>query len=318
MLSRVAERLYWMARYLERTECSARVCNAYSHLVLDLPKGEELGWQVLVNVIDGGNSFSQRYQRVDERNVMKFIILDKDNFGSIASSVTSARENLRTTRDALPADGWEHVNELYLFVQNMNDKSLSRRRRHEYLSDIIQRNQQINGLLASSVARDRAFTFLKLGQLIERLDMTSRVIDVACLAIAEKDSRAASVVPLLWASVLKAVSAHSAYRREVGPLIDADQVIEFVCLHSKFPRSLNYCLSSLEQVLSFLDNNKKSTTIVRQLRASIVNDTLAPDKLHGFIDNFQAELASLHDSITASWFGVSDLNQPAQKSLFTQ
>ena len=137
MLSRVAERLYWMARYLERTEDVARLTQAYTHLIMDIPEGSEPGWEILVQILDATPTFGQHHRVYNEQNVLKFLIADSDNPGSIRSSIKSARENVRTTRDVLPGEAWEQVNELYLYAEEHAEKSFGRRNRHAFLDQII-------------------------------------------------------------------------------------------------------------------------------------------------------------------------------------
>ena len=199
MLSRVAERLYWMARYLERTEMTARLCHAYSQLILDIPKGSYLSWESLIDIVDAEQAFSKRYQLRNERNILKFLIADSDNGSSIRDSVSAARENVRTTRDVLPEELWELANELYLFVDESAEKSLIRKNRFDFLDEVINRCQQINGLIESATSRDHAYTFLKMGRLIERADMTSRTIDTALSIISNHESEEHPDFTLIWA-----------------------------------------------------------------------------------------------------------------------
>ena len=128
LLSRVADRLYWMARYMERAEDTARVTQAYTHLVMDIPEGTELGWDVLVHILDGQPAFENQYRAYNEQNVLKFLIADEDNFGSIRQSVKAARENVRTTRDQIPTDAWEVINELYRYILENIDQGVGKRR----------------------------------------------------------------------------------------------------------------------------------------------------------------------------------------------
>ena len=137
MLSSVASRLFWLARYLERTEGTARIINAYSQLVLDVPKGSEIGWETLIGTIDAEEAFGKRYRNINEHNVLKFMISDTDNYCSLRFAVKAARENVRTSRDVLPEDTWEQVNEMYLYVEDWAEKSVGRRNRFEFLETLI-------------------------------------------------------------------------------------------------------------------------------------------------------------------------------------
>jgi uncharacterized alpha-E superfamily protein len=305
MLSRVAERLYWMARYLERAEDTARLISAYSHLILDIPRGVEPGWNVPIDTLDAHPLFATRYRKVSERNVIKFMLADADNPCSIRHSISSARENVRTTRDVLPAQAWELVNELYLYVTERADGALARTARFEFLETIIARNQQINGLIQTSVSRDHTLWFIRLGQFIERADMTSRIVDVATSAIGSQGDTAIPEVPLLWANLLKSLSATAAYRRQIGPTLSPDEVVDFVLKRRQFPRSIVYCLDSIEETVAQL---KAPEGMLHSLRLTLkpINHYLAdmdqPQKLHRLIEEFQARLADLDESINDIWF----------------
>ena len=147
MLSRVAERLYWMARYLERAEDTARLTQSFNHLIMDIPAGSEPGWDILVRILDAEPVFGENHRAFNEQNVLKFLIADEENAGSIHFCIKAARENVRTTRDVLPEEVWEHVNELYLFSMEHAAKSVGRRTRHAFLEQVVTRCQMINGLL---------------------------------------------------------------------------------------------------------------------------------------------------------------------------
>ena len=186
MLSRVAERLYWMSRYLERTEDTARVVSAYNHLIMDIPKGAEPGWDIMVQILDAQPHFEQRFRSVNEQNVLKLLVADTKAPCSIPYSIQMVRENVRTTRDVLPEETWELVNELSLFAQESAPNSVGRRNRHDFLAEVISRCQTINGLLLSSLSRDHAHSFTKLGRLLECADMATRMIDVGAGDIGER------------------------------------------------------------------------------------------------------------------------------------
>jgi uncharacterized alpha-E superfamily protein len=305
MLSRVAERLYWMGRYLERAEGTARLVDAYTHLILDIPRGLEPGWQILIDTLDAAPLFQARYQNVSERNVVKFLLADRDNPSAVRHSIAAARENVRTTRDVLPAQAWELVNELHLFVADAAEQALPRKHRFEFLETVIGRNQQLNGLIHTTVTRDHALWFIKLGQLIERADMTSRIVDVATAAIGSTGDPALPEVPLLWANLLKSLSATAAYRRQVGPMLTPEEVIDFVLKRPQFPRSIVYCLDSIEETIAQL---KAPGGMLRSLRVSLrpisryAADIQAPDRLHRLIDEFQIGLGDLDDAIHEVWF----------------
>ena len=179
MLSRVAERVYWIARYIERAENSARLVNAYSNQMLDLPKKFAPGWRQLVEIIGGGSGFEAHYQSDNEHNTVSFLVADAFSPSSILTSVSSARENMRTTRELLPTEAWLHCNELYLYVKTHSAEGVPRRGRHAFLKEVIFRCQQLTGLLAGSMSHDVAYDLVCLGRNLERADLTSRIDDSA-------------------------------------------------------------------------------------------------------------------------------------------
>ncbi|MEM7220609.1 MAG: alpha-E domain-containing protein [Pseudomonadota bacterium] len=303
MLSRVAERLYWMARYLERLEDTSRLANAYSHLILDLPRGVEPGWSVLIDTLNARERFRRRYTRETERNVIKFLLADRDNPSSLRASARAARENMRTTRDVLPAPAWELVNELYLFIEDQADASVPRAGRARFLLDVIGRAQQLNGLIESTVLRDQPLYFMRLGRLLERADMTSRIVDVGATAILKLTS--VPEVPLLWANLLMSLSATSAYRRKVGPTLMPNPIVDFLFTSEQFPRSVLYCVNELEEMVGTLKAPRgllvKLREVVTQLRGMDAEPMSLTD-LHAFIDELQQRLAFVDESFHEQWF----------------
>jgi uncharacterized alpha-E superfamily protein len=307
MLSRVVERLYWMSRYLERTEDTARVVSAYNHLIMDIPKGAEPGWDIMVQILDAQPHFEQRFRSVNEQNVLKLLVADTKAPCSIPYSIQMVRENVRTTRDVLPEETWELVNELSLFAQESAPNSVGRRNRHAFLAEVISRCQTINGLLLSSLSRDHAHSFTKLGRLLECADMATRMIDVGAGDIGERAEQFSTLDPLLWGALLQGLSAGSAYRREVGPIVDRQAVVNFVFLAPGFPRSVKFCVREIRNELGKLSGSEEALKVVSRLsrRLNRLNkQEMTQAELHPFIDEFQVQLNNLHVAIQDTWFRV--------------
>ena len=309
MLSRVAERLYWMSRYLERTEDTARIVSAYNHLIMDLPKGAEPGWDIMVQILDADPYFHQRFRSVNEQNVLKVLVADDSASCSIPYSIEAARENVRTTRDVLPEETWELVNELALFVREVAPNSVGRRNRHAFLAEVVSRCQTINGLMASTLTRDHAYSFIKVGRLLECADMATRMVDVGAGDILDRDGSTSAFDPLLWGAMLQALSAASAYRRQIGPLVDRDAVVDFVFLDTAFPRSVKFCLQGIGEELGRLSNHEEPLRVLgrvwRRLNR-LTKEDMTQAELHGFIDDFQLQLHQLHTAIEETWFRISN------------
>ena len=165
MLSRVAERLYWLARYLERAESTARLISIYNHLIMDIPKGSEPSWMILVDILEAKQTFQGRYNAETEQNVHRFLIERAEEQSSVPHSILRAYENVRTTRDALPQEAWEYISELRIYVLEHSKQSLARSKRLAFLNEIVQRCQTLTGLFHSSLSRDEVYSFLKIGRL---------------------------------------------------------------------------------------------------------------------------------------------------------
>ncbi|HMB74483.1 MAG TPA: alpha-E domain-containing protein, partial [Gammaproteobacteria bacterium] len=216
-----------------------------------------------------------------------------------------ARENVRTTRDVLPRFAWELMNELHLLVDTHARKSVARGTRREFLDRVIGMNQQFNGLLDTTVTRDHTLWFIRLGQFIERCDMSSRIVDVAATSISERTGGSISAAPLLSANLLQSLSATAAFRRRTGPIIVPEEVIDFIFESPTFPRSLTHCINAIEETTSQL---KAPGGMLRQIRAMakkiqrIDTTSQGRDRLHALIDEFQADLGDLHEAVSEHWF----------------
>ena len=274
---------------------------------MDIPKGAELGWDIMVQILDAQPHFEQRFRSVNEQNVLKLLVADTKAPCSIPYSIQMVRENVRTTRDVLPEETWELVNELSLFAQESAPNSVGRRNRHAFLAEVISRCQTINGLLLSSLSRDHAHSFTKLGRLLECADMATRMIDVGAGDIGERAEQFSTLDPLLWGALLQGLSAGSAYRREVGPIVDRQAVVNFVFLAPGFPRSVKFCVREIRNELGKLSGSEEALKVVSRLsrRLNRLNkQEMTQAELHPFIDEFQVQLNNLHVAIQDTWFRV--------------
>ncbi|MES2364677.1 MAG: alpha-E domain-containing protein [Pseudomonadota bacterium] len=316
MLARVGESLYWMSRYLERAEDTARLINASTMLLMDMPRGASFGWEGLLNVVGLDKAFHELYDQASETAVMSFLIQDERNPSSIFACVRHARENTRTFREVLPRESWEWVNELYLYTSTHLASALDRRKRFEVLSEVIRRRQTLVGLLVGTMSRDEAFQLMRLGRNVERADMTSRVLDVSyAINLPYENSQ---YYDLIWMSVLHSLSAHQMYRRHVGVHARGHKVLAFLLDDLKFPRSVRHCLHEIESALGGLPPGDEP----RQRVQAMLNQAdqadfrkLAKNGLHDFCDNIQTSLAELNVIINRTYFRVE---QPQKKMTQSQ
>ena len=311
MLSKVAERVYWTARYLERIESTARIILIYDKLLFDLPKSVTLSWYNLITINRLEVDFNERYSVRDERNVVKFLLGDDTNPGSIVSSLWASRENIRTTRDVVLEETWELINELSLFVQENLQQGINRSQRHEFLNSVIKGCQQILGLLYGNMPHDAAWNFLRLGRNIERADMTTRNLDAGAAAILElaDDESALNAKQIIWGNVLRSLNAELSYRRSVRGPIFGDLVVQYLLEDTAFPRSINHCIDALIDSCGQLP---KSEALVKQLentKATLhdgVDYQTLGEPLRDYLNDLQITIANIHQSISDHWFPKDD------------
>jgi len=238
MLSRVAENLYWMARYLERAENTARLINANTNALLDLPRGITLGWGPLIDIMGCRAEFDAIFSVKDERNVINFLIVDERNPTSLVSSLSRARENARTLREILQRELWEELNDLYLFAKREIPAGLGRRKRFESMRAVIRRRQTMLGIVDGAMSRDEAYQFMRLGRYLERADMTSRIVDTSSADLLGVRSGELPFANIRWISILRSLSAYQMYRQHVQVRVRGPAVLRFLLQNWQFPRSV--------------------------------------------------------------------------------
>ena len=311
LLSRVAERVYWQARYLERAENVARLLHVFSALQLDLPKGTKLGWQTLVQITGHEEQFVEKYKQENERNVVRFLLAERNGI-SLVDMLAFARENARTTREIMPTEAFELINGLYYFARDNAEAGISRAERNEILDQIVSRSQQIGGLMAGTMSRDEAYSFVRLGRSLERADMTTRIVDVDSQKLmpelevedAEPEARE-PYENILWMNVLRSSSAYQMYRQHVRERINGEDVVRFLLQNEQFPRSTAHNLTTMTKVLRNLPNSNKVNWQVNKTR-KLVRDAdvnrLLRRGLVRHLDSVQKEIAQVHFKIADTWF----------------
>jgi uncharacterized alpha-E superfamily protein len=307
MLSRVAERVYWMGRYVERAESTARLVNAYTTQVMDLPIRVEPGWKQLVDITGAHRLFDERYTHYDERSTIGFLVADPDHPGSIMSSLAMVREHVRTTRDVLPTEAWEHANELYLYARANVEQAIGRKHRFFFLKNVIFRCQQIAGLLAGTMSHGTAHEFVCIGRNLERADMTTRIVDSAVFILMPRKEAPGEYDSILWVNVLKSLSAYQMYRQHVRKRVMAEEVVQFLLKDLQFPRTVCHALAAGVTSLGMLPRNAAALRSLGRVQARVAAAdvrTMSLDGLHQLIDEVQSDLGDVHEQIRATWFSV--------------
>ena len=306
MLSRVAETIYWIGRYQERAENTARLINVNTNLLLDLPKGVTPGWEALIRILGCEAAYAERHDEISERRVLNYLISDETNPGSILSTLAFARENARTIREILPREAWEKLNTFYQEMRDNKQTSYARQGRQDYLQKIIEKVQEHTGLMAGTMNHNIAYKFLNLGRKLERAEMTTRILNVHSeKPIPDDMNELDPYQDLLWMSMLKSLSAYQMYRQSMQTRINGIAVLTFLFQNEEFPRSLAYCIENMAYSLSCLPNNDEALNILRHFEQTIAKASMSEinnDMLHEFIDQLQICLGSLHNAIAKTYF----------------
>jgi uncharacterized alpha-E superfamily protein len=271
LLSRVADRMYWAARYIERAEDSARVLRAYGDVLADLPTASSR-WSPLVT-ISGSDVRLPAVSGSDENQVAQFLIADREHPNSIVNTVDSSRENLRTCREVLPREAWQTLNDLSIYVRGAAVTSVERRRRDRFLTRVIDESRRLDGVVISTMTRDEVYDMWRLGRYIERADMTTRVLGVrAATLLSVPPGTTDEFNEVQWMGVLRSLSALQMYQRSSRGPIDGPSVVRFLLFDHRFPRSVAGCLAEIRASILHLPEYSTVLGAVeaadRQLRRS--------------------------------------------------
>ena len=299
MLSRTADHLFWMSRYTERAENTARMLDVNYQTSL-LPQSAAVaqgGWQSLLSISELKPAYAARYgDSVNPREVMDFMVRDEKNASSIVSCLKNARENARAVRGTLTTEVWETQNQTYLEVIRMLRNGDFERDPGQFFEWVKFRSHLSRGVTAGTMLQDEAFHFLRLGTFLERADNTARLVDVKFHAVqtdfmglaSEKDQEYDFYH---WSAILRSVSGFEVYRKVYRDVIKPERVAELLILRADMPRSLLACLNELMSNLAMVTSDASSETQRRagKLRADLqfarIDEILATG-LHAFLTQF--------------------------------
>ncbi|RYD22914.1 MAG: alpha-E domain-containing protein [Verrucomicrobiaceae bacterium] len=263
MLSRVANTLYWMVRYVERADNLARLIDVNQQLLLDFESldSERLRgfWQPIILSTGDEEAFGKLYDETGSQEVIRFLTDDPRNPNSITSCIALARENARTVRDQLSDELWEELNALYLFTRTDEASRLLESDASRYYENIRRSAVTFLGIAASTTRRDEAWEFMDLGRHLERADKTTRFLDVSSyLPPGEEGMEAASPGVLHWTAILRSCGAMGAYR-SLQREITARNVADFLIFSKDFPRSVRYCIDRVDISLHRISGTPRGT-----------------------------------------------------------
>ncbi|HXV83733.1 MAG TPA: alpha-E domain-containing protein [Candidatus Binatia bacterium] len=321
MLSRVADAIYWMNRYIERAENMARFVDATLQLTLDLPGGSDAQWAALVQLTGDSARFQERFGKATKDTVLAFFTLDADHLSSIVSCVHAARENARAVRESITAEMWEQVNKFYLLLRTAVASGSVVEAPHEFFTAVKLASQLYVGITEATLSSGDGWHFGRLGRLLERADMTARILDAKSLVL--RPVTTGDGLPgddIRWSAVLRSVSALEMYRKRHGR-ITSDQVTEFLILDREFPRAMHACVARAEESLHALSSTPLGGTFqsiaeqrLGRLRSDLdyaqLQDIVAGG-LHVFLNAFQARLNDVGAAIFDTFFAVPPMSAPA-------
>lgn len=314
MLSRVAEAIYWMSRYLERAGNIARFLDVNWHLTLDTPGIGVEQWTPLVRTMGDWDTFLERGLSQDRSGVIRFLAFDADYPNSIVTCLSRARDNARTIREIIPTEMWEQLNTFYHMVREAaQDSEVVLDNPYRFCEAVKLRDLTISGIAGDAMAHDEAWDFFRLGMLLERADKTSRMLDVKYFILLPHPSDVGSNLDYVqWAALLKAISALEAYRRRHGR-IQPDRIVEFLMLDHHFPRSVLCCLVAAQQCLHAITGTpmgyfcnpaeKRLGHLCGDLAYSGVDEIFGKG-LHEFTDGLQTAMNLVDAAIFATFFSA--------------
>jgi uncharacterized alpha-E superfamily protein len=305
LLSRVAEHLYWGARYLERAVGSARILRAYSETIVDLPTSVSASWEPLLAVAGSRQAFDAVHAVADETAIMEFLVADEENPGSVVSSIVRARSNLRTVREVIPETMWRIVNDLYLFAGSDRSDGVRRRSRPRYFDRVVADCERLDGVRTATMLRDDAYEFMRLGQAIERADVTTRVLGVRAASLMSGERLADLHGEVQWMGVLRSLAAFQAFQRaSTGPISGAT-VVSFVLHEQSFPRSVAANLRRISQAVTALPPAAELLAKAKRVEGAVADlrfDSLDGKALDDAMDEVQIALGSINQLVGATYF----------------
>ncbi|HEY6551896.1 MAG TPA: alpha-E domain-containing protein [Vicinamibacteria bacterium] len=312
MLSRVAESLYWMARYVERAEDLTRALAVHFQALLDAPHEDaERGWTSLLALTGDEEAFGKHFDQPDDASVCEFFILHPANANAILSCIARARENARAVRDQISSEMWEHLNRLYFAVKDKRASDFPRGP-YEFYRQTRDGSQAFQGITHATMTHGEAYHFIQLGKHLERATQTVRLLGVRYAGVnALQDGTAVATLQLI--AMLKSCSAFEPFRQTAGSHLAAAEVVEFLLLHRRFPRavlcSLANCAEALQAVASAtpVSRPERPRQTLGKLCAELeyldIHEVLGPG-MDVFLDGLVSKVHRVGDEIASTYFST--------------
>ncbi len=304
MLSRTADHLFWMSRYIERAENLARLLDVtwQMSLVLQSAEAANQSWNAIIALNSLEEAFAKKYDTVNGDNVLRFMVSDPDNFSSILSCLRMARENAHAVRGTVTTEMWETLNSTWLEAKDKQFDQLLSAGIGDYFEWVKMRSSLSRGVTIGTLLQDEAFHFIRLGTLLERADNTARILDVKYHVLRPHGDEGATDF-YQWGALLRSVSAFEVYRKVYRDVITPERVAELLILHRDMPRSLHFCLNGVVKNLELIANSHSGETqrqaglLYSRLRYGRIEDILK-DGLHAWLTDFMDRIYLLGDGIS--------------------
>jgi uncharacterized alpha-E superfamily protein len=317
MLSRVANSIYWINRYIERAENYARFIDVNDRLTMDLPPGMREQWRPLVETTGDHEVFEKKFgEDYSRQNVISFLVFDLGNPNSIISCLSSARENARTVREIISSEMWLQINELYLNVKHgiENDNQDSGNLAGT-LHSIKTGGHAFDGIMDATYSHGEGWHFGIMGRYFERADKTARILDMKYYYLLPGVQDVNSPLDMIqWSALLRSASAYEMYRKRHGKL-ETKNIIKFLALDRDFPRSMHYCLIAAERslhavtgtsIFSFSTEVEKHLGKLRSEMDYTDIEDIMHQGLHEYLDAFQVRHNEISNVIFETFFSIKD------------
>lgn len=308
MLSRIADSLFWIGRYMERGDNTARILDVNYHMLLEQPQDTyKLRWDPLIAVTGERSRFYQHHEEASAQTAFEFLGFSEHNPNSILQCIVLARENARTIRDRISRELWEDINSLYHRINRMHEEGegLSR------FCDVVKRGgHRFHGVCDATLARDEGWHFVQAGCVLERAEMTARILDVHYHQLLEGPQVLSEARSHLWMAVLKSVAAYEFYRRQYST-IEPAKVSELLLLDARHPRSVRFNIAALQGSLYAITGSVPGTYANEAERlVGKMNERLAYDSieeifdggLHNFLTEVRHTCRQIGDQISRAYF----------------
>ncbi|WP_246238213.1 alpha-E domain-containing protein [Alkalicoccus luteus] len=315
MLSRVASSLFWMARNVERAESNARVLEARLINALETQEYGKVAlsdWEAVVEICASKLDYEEKGGSFTAEAAASYIALDPENLNSIRNCLENARFNARAVRDHIPEDFWYVLNEHYLSFRSEPFTDWNTRRIQTFLQDTQRLSYTLQGIIESSMLREEAYQFIKIGKWLERGEKTARVLNVMCEKTKEAEQEA-NANYYYWLSALQFLNGYSAYLKRFPPTMDPSHVIPFLISYEQFPRSIEYCMEHVRETVMKLENGQvshysedlfKSLDYVSSEFMRIKFQKLSKEETGLFLDRFQNDLNRISSVFSSTYYFV--------------